>query len=147
MKKVLLFSVLIALIAACSSKETINDGGWDVTVRGKIGFPASGGVVIIQKLQQDGQGAIDTIEVGDNYTYEKKMHLTEPGYYQLNFYNKQFINLILSKSDLEVNADGNNPGGFAEVKGSPDHDIINKAQSIVQGSQSTPEIAAVEAEF
>ncbi|HZX74447.1 MAG TPA: TlpA disulfide reductase family protein [Cyclobacteriaceae bacterium] len=147
MKKVIVFSVLVALIAACSSKEKINDGGWDIALRGKIGFPTTGGVITLQKLRQDGQGVIDTIEMGDNYTYEKTVHLTEPGYYQLNFYNKQFINVILSKSDVEVNVDGNNPSGFAEVKGSPDHDIINKVQNIVQGTQSSPAAAAVEAEF
>jgi len=148
MKNLLVFMFIVGLITACSpEKKENNDGGWDVKVSGKIGFPTSGGVILIQKLQDDGQGAADTIEMGDNYTYEKTMHLTAPGYYQLNFFNKQFVNVILSKSDLEVNVDGNNPSGFAEVKGSPDQAIIGKVQSIMQNTQNSPEVAKINEEF
>lgn len=148
MKNLLAFIFAIGLVTACSpEKKETNDGGWNVTVKGKIGFPTPGGVIVIQKLQDDGQGAMDTIEMGENYTYEKTMHLTAPGYFQLNFFNKQFVNVILSKSDLEVNVDGNNPGGFAEVKGSPDQEVIGKVQSIVQNTQNSPEAAKLNEEF
>ncbi len=46
-----------------------------------------------------------------------------------------------------MNVDGNDPGGFAEVKGSPDADIMQKVQTIVQRTQNSPAVAAVEAEF
>src|SRR5436190_36362 len=140
MKNLLLFMFIIGLIIACSpEKKENNDGGWDVKVSGKIGFPTPGSVIVIQKLQDEGQGEMDTIELADNYTYEKTMHLTAPGYYQLNFFNKQFVNVILSKSNLEVNVDGNNPSGFAEVKGSPDQAVIGKVQTIIQNAQNSPE--------
>jgi peroxiredoxin len=149
MKKLLVFSFLILLGSACSKKqeEKNTDGGWDITVSGKVGFHSPGGVIAIQKLQNEGQGAVDTVVLGENFAYEKTMHLTEPGYYQLNFYNKQFVNVILSKSNIEVNVDGNSQTGFAEVKGSPDHDLITTVQRIVQNTENSPAAATLNAEY
>lgn len=130
----------------CSSSSEKSDGGWDITLRGKVGFPSSG-QISIQRMQPDGKGWMDTIILKNNFTYEKKIHMTEPGYYQLSFYKTQRINLILDKSDLEVNADGNNQNGFVEIKGSPDHDLIAKVQQIATDAQNTPEIAALTTQF
>ena len=140
--------ILIIIAAACSSpKEQSNDGGWDITLRGKVGFPTPGGQIIIQKIQEDGNGPKDSVTLDENYTYEKKIHLTEPGYYSLNFFNRQFITVILAKSDVEVNVDGNDPTGFQEVKGSADQDLITKVQGIMQSSQSSPEVTAIETQY
>ena len=130
----------------CSSSSEKSDGGWDITLRGKVGFP-SPGQISIQRIQPDGKGWMDTIILKNNFTYEKKIHLTEPGYYQLGFYDKQRINLILDKSSIEVNVDGNNQNGFAEIKGSPDHDLIANVQKIATDAQNTPEIVTLTAQF
>jgi len=128
------------LLFGCSSngQEQKNDGGWKVTISGKVGFPQSG-VISIVELQRSGQGWQDTIKLKSNYTYSKTISLKEPGYYRLNFYNLQMVDLIVDKSNLEVNVDGNNASGFYEVKGSPDIAFIRKIQTMQQAVQTTPE--------
>jgi peroxiredoxin len=132
----LAFSLAVfALFFACntSGKEEPKAGdtaapSWFVTIRGKVGFPQEGKIVI-QELKDNATSQWqDTITLKSNYTFSKRIKLTEPGYYKINFYNKQVLNLILDKSDLEINVDGNNPQGFFEVKGSPDLELIRAVQ-------------------
>lgn len=147
MKHILMVFFITGLSAlGCSSSPDKSDEGWDIIVMGKVGFPATGQITI-QRIQPDGQGWKDTIVLKSNFTYEKKIQMTEPGYYQLSFYNQQRLNLILDKSNIEVNVDGNNPNGFTEIKGSPDHDLISNVQRLASEAQNTPEIAALTAEF
>jgi len=123
-----------------------NEPGWDVTVRGKVGFPQQGEITL-QEMKQDGSGVVVPIELADNYTYEKTIRLTEPGYYRLSFYGKQFVTFIFDKSDVEVNVDGNDQSGFFEVKGSPDQDLIMKVQTVMNDVQSSPDLTKLEQEF
>ena len=120
--------------------------GKTVTLSGKVGFPQPG-TISITELKNNGQGWRDTITLKSNYTYSKKITVPEPGYYQLNFYGQQVINVILDKNNLEVNVDGNNPQGFSEVKGSPDIDLIRKAQGYIQSLISSPEFQTVNQEL
>src|SRR5688572_13297305 len=136
------------LLTGCSSngQQQKNDGGWKVTISGKVGFPQSG-VISVMELKRNGQGWQDTIKLKSNYTYSKTINLKEPGYYRLNFYNLQMVDLILDKSNLEVNVDGNSAGGFYEVKGSPDIEFIRKIQAMQQAVQTTPEATKLGEEF
>jgi len=136
------------MLKGCSSngQESKTISGWDVTISGKVGFPQSG-TISIMELKRSGQGWQDTIKLKSNYTYVKKINLKEPGYYRMNFYNMQTVDVILDKSDLEVNVDGNSTTGFFEVKGSPDIEFIRKIQSIQQAVQTTPEATRLGEEF
>lgn len=136
--------ITILLLNACQAD--VKDAGWDVVVRGKVGFPLQG-KISIQELLPDGSGKVDTIKLNSQYSFAKKVHLTHPGYYQLNFYNKQLVNVILSTTDIEVNVDGNNQQGFVEVKGSADQALIQQAQSMAREGQSSPELIAIESAF
>ncbi len=140
--------VILAFCFCCSSssKEESLQGGWTITIKGKVGFPQKG-EISIQELKNDGTGFKDTIKLKSNYTYSKAIKLSEPGYYRLSFYNQQTVDLILFKSDLEVNVDGNQQTGFKEVNGSPEIDIIRKAQSIIQQGESSPAIAQLSQDF
>lgn len=120
---------------------------WTVTVKGKVGFPQQGQIVIAEMKDNTSGGWQDTIKLKSDYTFTKKIKLTEPGYYRLNFYNKQVVNLILNKATVEVNVDGNNPQGFFEVVGSPDLDLIKKVQDIQAQSNSAPEIERINKDF
>ncbi|MBT1697795.1 TlpA family protein disulfide reductase [Fulvivirgaceae bacterium PWU4] len=146
--------LLCALSFSCSTSgkdeatENAENGGWTVTIRGKVGFPQEGQITI-QELKETGQGGVwqDTITLKGNYTFAKRVSLKEPGYYRINFYNKQVLNLILDKKDIEVNVDGNNPQGFFEVKGSPDLDLIKQVQELQAKMNNTPEIEKLNSEF
>jgi len=148
------FFLLFAISLSCSfsskqnaEAETAAAGPtWTVTVNGKVGFPQQGQIVI-QEMKNGGNGWQDTIKLKSNYTFSKKVPLSQPGYYKINFYGQQTIDLILYKSNLEVNVDGNDPNGFAEVKGSPEIDMIRKVQGILRSGEQSPEIAKLNADF
>lgn len=150
MRAVVIFILSGMLILnGCSSngqqpkKET---GQTVVTVSGKVGYPQVGSITITE-LKNSGQGWQDTIALKSNYTYAKKITLKEPGYYRINFYNQQSVDIILDKSNIEVNVDGNNRAGFSEVKGSPDLELIKKAQGLMQSLQTSPEFLTLSKEF
>ncbi|MEJ1242363.1 TlpA disulfide reductase family protein [Chryseolinea sp. T2] len=155
--KISLYFVVFAFCLSCSFSTKDNSVNtessdaaalpWTVTVKGKVGFPEQGGQIIIQEMRNGGGGWSDTIKLRSNYTYSKKVSLTQPGYYKINFFNKQMVDFILYKSNIEVNADGNNPNGFAEVKDSPEIDLIRKVQQIKSDAESSPAIAKLNEEF
>jgi peroxiredoxin len=145
--------LLFALSFSCSTsgKEEDKDSQgiptWVVTIRGKVGFPQQKGQILIQELKDGSTGWQDTITLKSNYTFEKKIRLSEPGYYRLNFYNQQVMNIILDKNDLEVNADGNNAQGFFEVKGSPDLQLIKEVQEKLTAVNNSPEVLKLNEAF
>ncbi|WP_254151340.1 TlpA family protein disulfide reductase [Chryseosolibacter indicus] len=143
--------MLLALCFSCNTsgkeEKDLPQGAWQVTVKGKVGFPQQQGRIIIQELKEGATGWQDTIQLKSNYTFAKKITLTEPGYYRLNFYDKQVMNIILDRTDIEVVVDGNNPQGFYEVKGSPDLDLIRQVQDMLEKANNSPDIAKLNEEF
>jgi peroxiredoxin len=145
---IVVFISVVLVLTGCSSngQQPKNDGSWTITLSGKVGFPQAGKIMITE-LRRTGQGFQDTITLKSNYTYSKKISLKEPGYYRLNFYDKQMVDIILNNSNLEINVDGNNTAGFFEIKGSPDIELIRQVQSILQAVQTTPEAMKLGADF
>lgn len=144
--------LVFALTLSCSTngkedeQQTDDNGSWYVTINGKVGYPQAGEITI-QELKDGGNGWQDTIQLKGDYTFSKKIKLDEPGYYRLNFYNKQILNVILDRSDIEVNVDGNSQQGFAEIKGSPDIDLIQQVQELQARVNSDPAVAQLNEQF
>jgi len=145
--------MLLALGFSCSSttkEEAAGAEAWTVTVSGKVGFPQQGQITI-QEIKNGSFGWQDTIKLKSNYTYSKQVKLSQPGYYKITFYGRQSIDFILYKSNVQVNADGNDARGFSEIKGSPEIDLIYKVQGILQAAEQeagrSPEIAKLNEEY
>lgn len=144
--------LIFALALSCSTngkedeQQQADNGSWEVTINGKVGYPQAGQITI-QELTDGGNGWQDTIQLKGDYTFSKKVKLDEPGYYRLNFYNKQILNVILDRSDIEVNVDGNSQQGFAEIKGSPDLDLIQQVQELQARVNNDPAVAQLNEEF
>lgn len=144
--------MLLVLSISCSSssreaaQEGKEDGSWQISITGKVSNPQQG-TIMIQELKESSFGWQDTIQLKTNGTFAKKVNLSEPGYYRINFYNKQVVDLILFKNDIEVNADGSNAQGFYEIKGSPDLDIIRDVQSVLSQVNTRPEMTRINEEF
>lgn len=134
--------VVAMLFSGCKKEEP----GWDVTIRGKVGFPQPG-EISIKELRSDNLGINDTITLKSDYTFSKKLRITEPSYFQVNFYNRQFIAFILDKSDVEINVDGNDQNGFYEIKGSPDQDLLMKVQAMMTRVQESSYLAQLENDY
>ena len=143
---VLLVTIVVTFMA-CSSAKKEEGKGWEVTVWGKVGFPQTGDIRISEVREDSIKPFEDTIRLKGNYTFEKKIRIAEPGYYSINFYNLQVVSVILDKSNLEVNVDGNNQEGFVEVKGSPDGDLVKQVQGVMNDAQKTEEAMALELDF
>lgn len=152
----LAFFVLISFMTCSSSGNSENKGdsgnteissqGAYVTIRGKVNYPQAGQITI-QELKEGGTAWNDTITLKKDNTFIKKVKISEPGYYRINFYNTQVLNVILFKNDIEVNVDGNTMTGFSEIKGSPEIDFIRFAQSTIQGVESSPDGVKLNQEF
>jgi peroxiredoxin len=147
-RKVTLCFLLFVFCFSCSfsTKEEGGSAGWSITVSGKVGFPQQG-QIIIQEIKNGALGWQDTVTLKKNYTFSKKINLSQPGYYKINFFNRQFVDLILFKSNIEVNVDGNDPNGFAEVKGSPEIEVIRKTQALMREGESSPEMVKLNDEY
>ncbi|HEY9005368.1 TlpA family protein disulfide reductase [Ohtaekwangia sp.] len=145
--------MLLALGFSCSSttreepKDADAAAGWKVTVSGKVGYPQKDGKIMIQQIKDGTFGWQDTITLRSNYTYSKTVTLSEPGYYKINFFNRQVVDFILYKSNVQINVDGNDPRGFVEVTGSPEIDLIRKAQSILTEAERSPVIIQLNEDF
>lgn len=146
--------MLLTLIFSCSSttkedarEDDANAPGWTVIVSGKVGYPQAGGQIMISEIKNGSFGWQDTITLKSNYTFSKTIKLTEPGYYKLNFFNKQVVDFILYKSNVGIAVDGNDPRGFVEITGSPEIELIRKAQNILQSGERSPAIAKLNEDF
>lgn len=148
---VLPWVVLFAFVTCSSSGKEEGDeqqDQWEVTINGKVLNPQTG-TIEIAEITEGGttNGWKDTITLQGDNTFSKKVSLEEPGYYRINFYNRQVINLILYKSDLTITVDGSDMQGISEIEGSPDIDFIMKATSMLQEFQQSPEAVALMQRF
>jgi peroxiredoxin len=139
--QIVLFVFVSVLMLACNKEP-----GWEVTITGKVRIPMQG-VIEIENMKQGEAGVKEQIVLEKDNTFKKKIRLTQPGYYRISFYGRQFVTFILDRSDLEINVDGNDPSGFFEIKGSPDHDLITKVQQVMNNVQSSPDMIKLEEEF
>jgi peroxiredoxin len=145
--RVFILFILIFASFGCSSEKKADDGGWDVVIKGKVNFPQQG-TIQIQELKMNGQSAQpEVIELKKDNTFYKTLHLTEPGVFGINFFGKQVVNLMVYQSTIDLTVAGNDPQGFVEIKGSPDHELWQKVQTMYQASQNTPELKKIEMEF
>lgn len=134
--------LVIALLGCATDKEKDAAAGWDIVISGTVNFPQAG-EISLRNLKDQTNSKKDTIKLKANKRFNKKVHLTEPGFYQLNFYGKQILNLILNKSNIDLVLDGNNPQGGVTMNGSPEMDLVRKVGEL----QNPPELTALQNEF
>jgi len=146
--KNLIYLLILSLVVACANKQKQQaDGGWDVTISGKVNFPKENGKVQIQELTPAGNPRYDSLKVNADGTYSKTMHLTEPGYYRFNFYDLQAVDLVLDRSNIELDVDGNDQSGKVEIKGSPDYDLIRDVQTQLMNFDQQPQVQELQAKY
>ena len=135
-------------VLACQGDKKETPKGNPVTISGKVGFPQKDQWIVFAELRPDNSVIKrDSVQVKEDFTYTKTVMVPEPAFYQINFFNQQLVNVILNKTNLEVNVDGNAPSGFAEIKGSAEHEFMNEVRQRLNAQQNNPAVAALEAEF
>lgn len=144
-------AMLLAFVTCSSSgkqEEDAQQAPWQVTVSGKVLNPGTG-TIEIAEITDGGalNGWKDTVTLRSDNTFSKKITLSEPGYYRMNFFNAQAINLILYKSDLDITVDGSDMRGVSEIHGSPELDFLVQATNMLHGFQQSPEAAELNQKF
>ena len=142
----LTLTMMLSLGCSSNGQQKKVNGPWYVTVSGKVGYPQAGEISIME-LTRESSPFKDTIKLGSANRYSKRIAIEEPGYYKINFYNRQVMDVILYKNDLEINVDGNDPSGFYEIKGSPDIELVRKVQMTLRGFENTEEVQKLMSEF
>jgi peroxiredoxin len=157
-KTLVIIAFLIMFSISCSSSVKDNDEkketaetiqeppSWTVTVSGRVAN-AQPGKIMIQEVKNGTFGWQDTVTLKSNSTFSKVVKLNEPGYYKLNFFNRQVVDVILNKANIVVNVAGDDPRGAAQVQGSPELDIIYKVSGILENAESSPAISKMNADF
>lgn len=122
----------VVVLWSCNPQQSMTST--DIVLRGTVNFPESG-LVLLEEYGNKEVVVMDTVAVQTSGEFEHKISLSEPGFYRLNFYNKQMVNLILYQDDLTIEADGNAPGGAVSVKGSKDMEYLMEVNQIIQDFQ------------
>ncbi|HLF35852.1 MAG TPA: TlpA disulfide reductase family protein [Cyclobacteriaceae bacterium] len=105
----------LLMILSCTTDKGAHSE--EITIRGKINKIGTGSVYL-EHINGSSLIIVDTIAVNSDGTYFTTFKPDEPGYFRMNFYNTQFVTLLLSDESIELNVDGNSPKGWFEVKGS-----------------------------
>jgi peroxiredoxin len=140
--RVLVGLVVALVIVGCGSKE---DSGnvRSITISGKVGFPKEGEITI--KGWTDTTENVQVLEFDRaNYTFKGMVKFSEPGFYRINFFDAQYVDVILDKANLEVNVDGNSQNSFFEVIGSPDVRMFQELQAIRQNFNQSANLIQLE---
>ncbi|MFK7952883.1 MAG: redoxin domain-containing protein [Ekhidna sp.] len=121
--------LLVMSLVQCAQKSP-EEG---VKIVGSVEQLAEGGFVRIEKVQESGAEPIDTVEVNDGF-FEAYLKVDEPSFYRVNFNGRQYVTLILTgdETEVEVNAHGNDPKGFSEVSGSYDTEYKSQMDVLLE---------------
>jgi len=116
MKNFFTVTLLLVVLLSCNNKENGENDGYSIT--GKVNNPEKEGYVVLEELTDESLKKVDSVKVNVDGTYKLEGKIKEPGFYRVNFFDKQQIIIVLENEAIEVNADGSDQAGFAEVNGS-----------------------------
>ncbi len=130
--------LLIAAIGqACTQGQSSGSGAaTSVVLEGKINHPLADEPVLLEEIGPTEVATVDTLQVAKDSTFRYELQDVAPGFYRINFYGRQYVNLILDNESVHVTADGNQPDGLATVEGSTDTDHFNAVNEIMQNMQA-----------
>lgn len=145
MKKSFLIAIAGIIMLSCSQgKNTSLADNNNITITGTVENPQDG-LILLQALNNQQLETIDTINLIGDSTFAYSVNQSEPIFYRLNFYNKQYVNLILDDEDVTIKVDGSKADGFSEVNGSTDTEYLNDINEIMTSFQI--EVEQLEQEF
>lgn len=125
-----LHSLLIILpVVSCTPAQNKNHDNPKI-ITGTIENVGVGDVVL-QKFMDGQLFNVDTLTVNEDGTFYSTYSPEEPGYYRINFYDTQFVNVILTDEPIVVNAEGTGPNAPFEIKGSSVMESLNELNQIM----------------
>lgn len=133
----ILLVFLIGLVAGCQSE--VGSDGSGPKLSGEVTYPREG-LVLLEKYGESDISVYDTIEVNSNGSFSQIIEVDAPGFFRLNFYDIQMVDILIGTEDLEIMADGNDPNGQSAVTGSKDmeyfQELVNLGKEFQQNQAS-----------
>ena len=139
MKNTLFIFVLLsaAIMQSCTLGQSSGaDDDSYAKIEGKVHHPMADGYVVLEEIGQSDVLVVDTLQVANDSTFRYSLRDVKPGFYRINFYGKQYVNLVLDDESMHVTADGDRPDGLAKVEGSTDTNYFNAVNGIMQDMQN-----------
>ncbi|CAN5402775.1 TlpA disulfide reductase family protein [soil metagenome] len=135
-KQVLLGLFITSTLFSCSQRKSSGSEVKDsIIISGRVNYPQDG-FIVLEEIGENKPNIIDSVRLNADSSFVLEVRNTEPGFYRLNFFNKQFVNLILNKEDIDLQVDGHNQNGNAQVNGSTDTEHFNRINSLMQSFQA-----------
>ncbi len=139
---------LLAIALILSSCQLQDQKG--VKISGLIKQPRPREQVTVEKLSGSEVEIVDSILFDEDGSFSTSLEVTEPSFFRINFYDRQYVNIVLTGAEEEVTieVDGDRANGLAVVKGSKDTDLlaaINSAQEKRKGDESLLNQEAIQA--
>jgi len=147
--RVFVILIIAGAVSCGSANQELDEVGSQVEISGTVGFPQTNGVILLEEILATGQlGDRDTITVNQaDYTYSIKKEILTPGIYRLNFYNTQFVNILVDDENIQVKVDGNSRNGFVEITGSTDHQLLDDFQAFNASFQRSEAMQELNGKF
>ena len=124
-----IFLALIPCTLSCvkNQKDTTDD----VIIEGVLKYPIISESVSIEKISEGQLQGSFPLMIDKKGNFMTVFPVKEPSFYRLNFYDRQYVNLILTGKEgkVYVEADGDNPNGFYNIKGSRDTQFLENIKS------------------
>jgi len=130
MKKIIVSIFSILVMASCG-----NNAEKGITISGTVtNPPADGGEIEIERYADEGVEVVGEFNLeGNEFSYQSD---TLPaGFYRINFFDTQFVQVIVNESDIQLTVDGSSPTGNVEITGSPEMDFVEKVKGIYSEMQ------------
>ncbi|AMM52248.1 alkyl hydroperoxide reductase [Rufibacter sp. DG15C] len=136
MKKQLIFATASLLVFAGCQKKGVTTADTDKSykISGKINNMTTG-KVYLDELGEQTFTPKDTAEIKKDGTFVMEGSVNEPAIYKLGFENKEGIMLVVDNKAIQVTADSGQIATSYKVTGSPDSDLIQQLNTIMQGMQ------------
>ncbi len=115
-------------LMACSGAKG-SDG--TITISGKIEQAIPQGEVKLEKFQMGQIAPVQTVYSDHNGVFEMEVTLTEPGFYRVNIYEKQFELVVLNDSDIVIEASGE-PQGEIVTKGGQEMENLKEVMDYMR---------------
>ena len=146
----LLYSIVLLSTYSCTEGQS--NGSTNTTsathqlwIEGKILNPQMNEHLVLERIGENDIEVVDTLIVTSDSTFRYSLEENKPGFYRLNLFNRQYVNLILDDENVKVIADGSRPDGEAKVTGSTDTDYLYAVNEIMQSMQE--QINGLNADF
>lgn len=124
--------IIFFTLLSCTSAKDNSDN--DITISGKIENVGVGDV-ILEHFSGQQLLVVDTLTVNEDGNYFSYYLPDEPGYYRLNYYQTQFVNILFTGKPIIVNVDGSNPTAFFEILNSEEMTYLTELNSIMENFQ------------